>query len=95
MKNTEKKKCELCEREVNKTSNHHLVPQQKGTDKRKARLCIPCSKQVHALFTNRELKKLDTIEKLKAETKVQKWIAWISKRTLENIKYSGKGGFHK
>jgi hypothetical protein len=87
--------CQLCDRTVEHTSKHHLVPRQKNTDGKTAEFCIPCSKQVHALFTNSELKKLDTIEKLKENEKIQTWIKWISKTDLEDIKYHGRGGFHK
>ena len=84
--------CELCEREVYETTKHHLVPKQKMNKRwkksykkfnkpiweRTIKICIPCSKQIHALFTNRELKEnFDSLEKLKADLKTQKWIEWV------------------
>ena len=86
--------CELCERGVEKISIHHLIPKQKNTDGRTAELCIPCGKQLHALYSNRELKKLDTIEKLRSEEKIKQWIEWVEKKNPNDIKYHGKARFH-
>lgn len=86
--------CELCERENLPLSKHHLRPKQKNTDGRTSLWCIPCSKQVHALYSNKELKKLDSIEKLKQEEKVQKWIDWVRKKNPSDIRYHGKARFH-
>ncbi|MEK6881572.1 MAG: HNH endonuclease [Nanoarchaeota archaeon] len=86
--------CELCERENIELTKHHLIPKQKNSDGRVAYLCIPCSKQVHALYNNRELKKLDTIEKLKQEEKIQTWINWVRKKNPSDIRYHGKARFH-
>jgi hypothetical protein len=54
--------------------------------------CVPCSKQVHALFTNGEMKRqFNTLEKLKNDPKVQNWITWRRKHpSVEDIKYGGK-----
>lgn len=90
----ELKECELCERFVVKITKHHLIPKQKNSDGRTVKFCIPCSKQVHALFSNRELKEFDTIEKLKKNSKVEKWINWIKNKDIEDIKYHGKARFH-
>jgi 5-methylcytosine-specific restriction protein A len=88
------KKCQLCTRDVHKITKHHLIPKQKNSDGRTIKVCIPCSKQVHALFSNAELKKLDTLEKLLERPEIQKWISWIRKTDLEDIKYSSKAKFH-
>ncbi len=98
MENLNLKQCELCKLEVQHLCKHHLVPQQKskGMDKelRHATIdcCRPCSKQVHALFTNSEMKRqFYTLEKLKDDPKVQAWIVWRRKHpNVEDIKYSGK-----
>ncbi len=88
--------CELCDRDVEIRTKHHLIPKQKKTDGKYAWFCIPCSKQVHALFTNKELKKYyNTVSKLKAHPKVQKWIEWVRKKNPGDIRYHGKGGFNK
>jgi len=90
-------KCELCGREGIKLTNHHLVPKQKkGRNEQDnyAKVCIPCSKQIHALFTNKELKReYNTIEKLKSSAKIKKWVGWVRKKNPQDIKYQGKGDF--
>ncbi len=47
-----------------------------------AELCPPCHKQLHVLYSPKELqKRLSTIALLKADERVKTWIDWISKRT--------------
>ncbi len=89
--------CELCGLEVEQLHKHHLIPQQKskGMDCHlkcaTIDCCKPCSKQVHALFTNNELKNsFNTLEKLRIEPRVQKWINWRRKHPVRDIRYSGK-----
>ena len=99
--------CQLCARDVNQLTKHHLIPKQKINRRkwrrsyrkfekppweRKIDVCIPCGKQIHALFTNKELKKeYNTLEALKSSPKIQKWINWVIKKNPQNIKYHGKG----
>ncbi len=75
--------CELCNREGVKTTVHHLVPREMGGNYgAKAHLCIPCHKQIHALYTNEQLAKdLFTIEALQDEEKMKKYIKWIKKQS--------------
>ena len=91
--------CELCGREAVILRKHHLVPKQKkGKNKPDNFIdtCVPCSKQIHALFTNKELKReYYSLERLKSSKKIQKWIKWVRKKNPVDISYSGKGGFHK
>lgn len=89
-----KGRCELCEREVAQLSRHHLVPRtrhgsrrsRRAEDRREllervARLCAPCHKQVHALFSEKELERAyDTLEKLAAHPEVQRFVAWVRSR---------------
>ena len=74
--------CPLCNREVigYYVDKHHLKPRcERG--KEKVEMCIDCHHQVHELFTVHELRdKFDSIEKLKADERIQKWIKWVSKR---------------
>ena len=45
-------RCELCEREDVEITVHHLLPKEMGgTFGPTANLCIPCHKQIHALYT--------------------------------------------
>ncbi len=91
--------CELCKRGDVILNRHHLVPKQKkGKNKLDNFIdtCIPCSKQIHALFTNKELKReYNSLETLKSSKKIRKWIKWVRKKNPIDIRYSGKGGFHK
>jgi len=91
--------CELCGRDVELTE-HHLIPKQKAQNihkingverQNKGYICVPCHKQVHALFDNRELKqKYNTITKLKAHPEIQKFIEWVRKKNPCDVKYHGK-----
>ncbi|RXJ04011.1 HNH endonuclease [Anaerobacillus alkaliphilus] len=74
--------CELCKRDGVKTTIHHLVPREMGGNYGpKADLCIPCHKQIHALFTNEQLAaNLSTIEQLEANDEMQKYLKWIKKQ---------------
>ncbi len=82
--------CQLCGRETALT-RHHLVPQcrhrnkwnKKNFDRRAVKtdlllLCAGCHKQLHALFSEKELeRRLHDLHSLLAEPEVQKFVAWI------------------
>ena len=78
--------CQLCDREVPQLTAHHLIPRQ--TVKRKQaesgptiEICSPCHRQIHLLYSNLKLaKQLNTIDKLKSEPKMRKFLAWIRKQ---------------
>ena len=82
METTEEKSCELCKRTGVKTTIHHLIPREEGgRDMATAELCIPCHKQIHALYTNRELGvRLNTIEKLIADEKLSRYLKWLRRQ---------------
>jgi hypothetical protein len=81
-------KCEICGCECNPTK-HHLVPQQQSRHKNKYLktdegnylwVCTECHSQIHALFTNYELKTLyPTKELLLAEPRFAKFVEWRKK----------------
>ena len=75
-------KCELCEREDVDTTVHHLLPKEMGgTFGPTANLCIPCHKQIHALYTNEEIAvRLTTIPKLKEDPQLLRFLKWIRKQ---------------
>lgn len=82
--------CILCKREVEKLTKHHLVPKQKR-GRETILVCIPCSKQIHALFSNKELKqKYNTLNKLNSSGKIKKWIKWVRNKNPLDIRYHGK-----
>ena len=74
--------CELCTRDDVETTVHHLVPKEKGgTFGSTANLCIPCHKQIHALYTNDEIAaRLTTIEELRADEQLSRFIKWLRKQ---------------
>ena len=72
-------KCELCNREVSQLTEHHLVPKERGgKDFPTANLCITCHKQIHALYTNRELAaRLFTIDRLSNDEKIKPYFIML------------------
>ena len=78
--------CPICEREVDFsfTNKHHVVPRsRKG--KETIRICRDCHRQIHAFFTNKQLEKnLNTIELIRQDEKIKKYISWISKRSANS-----------
>ncbi|OCA84319.1 hypothetical protein A8F94_16545 [Bacillus sp. FJAT-27225] len=76
------RQCELCLREDVETTTHHLTPREMGgTFLPTANLCKPCHKQIHALYSNEELAfRLNTIERLKDDPQIGKFLKWIRKQ---------------
>ncbi len=79
--------CELCEREVARTSRHHLLPKQKGGKHTiTADLCQPCHGTIHRTFTNTELARhFTTLEALRNAEKMFVYLQWIRKRKVEKL----------
>ncbi|PAE17404.1 hypothetical protein CHH91_04110 [Virgibacillus sp. 7505] len=75
-------RCALCGRDKVTLTEHHLIPKEMdGTFLDTAMICIPCHKQIHALYTNEELAaRLPSIEDLRADEKLSKYIKWIRKQ---------------
>jgi hypothetical protein len=75
-------RCELCDRQVPVLTTHHLVPRsQGGQDGPRLDLCLPCHKQLHALFDNATLaRELDSVEKLLEEPRVKRFVHWVRKQ---------------
>lgn len=75
--------CELCKREgVLRITAHHLIPKEEGgKDSAVIYLCDDCHRQIHALFTNRELAiRFNTIEKLQKNEKIIRYLNYIRKQ---------------
>lgn len=74
--------CPICQHEYapKELTKHHLVPKsRKG--KTTVPLCRPCHRQIHALYTEKELEEsFGTLETLLAAELLQPWIRWIRKR---------------
>ncbi len=80
--------CGLCERPVQHTSRHHLVPREEGgrygdtVD-----LCQPCHSSVHRFLSNRELaRQYSTLEALRRAEELQGYLSWIKKNRVEKIR---------
>ena len=73
--------CSICERDTpdHYTEKHHLTPRSKH-GKITIKLCCDCGDQLHKLFTNKELVKLNTVELLLSHPKVEKWRNWIKNK---------------
>jgi predicted HNH restriction endonuclease len=78
--------CELCQREMDHLTVHHLIPKQqtkrkKLTPSSTINICSTCHKQIHVLFDNKHLaKELNTLSKLKDEPQMQKFLFWVRKQ---------------
>ena len=93
----EETKCEICGCEC-KPTVHHLIPQSQSRHKNKYLktdegnflwVCTECHSQIHALFTNYELKTLYPTKKaLLAEPRFAKFVEWRKKH--QDFKGSSK-----
>ena len=76
--------CKLCQRNVEKLTEHHLKPRsklKKGEQTPKIWICSACHRQIHALFSNNLLAaQLDTADKLRAEPNMARFLKWIRKQ---------------
>ena len=76
--------CALCDRDEIELTVHHLTPKEEGgTFLPTALLCKACHKQIHAIYTNKELAvRLNTISLLKDDDEIKKYIKWIRKQPV-------------
>ncbi|MBD2580635.1 HNH endonuclease [Oscillatoria sp. FACHB-1406] len=80
------KQCELCQREVERLTAHHLIPKQAAKRKQAnpgstVNICSACHRQIHAFFDNKYLaQELNTLEKLRSEPKMRKFLVWMGKQ---------------
>lgn len=77
--------CPICERtppHAALVEKHHLKPKSRGGKGTETLLvCKDCADQIHLLFTNKELEReYDTLEKLLAHPKIQKWRKWVKNK---------------
>ncbi len=87
--------CELCEREMEELTVHHLIPKQKnGRYGPTIDICSACHRQIHTLYDNKRLaRELNTLEKLKAEPQMEKFISWVKKQKSDKrVKVRGQKG---
>ena len=74
--------CELCLRESERYTMHHLIPRAKGGRfGPKARLCPTCHRQLHALFSEATLaKELHTIDLIRANPQISEYLRWARRQ---------------
>lgn len=78
--------CQICDRNVDQLTVHHLIPRQHTKRRKQAPgptvdICSACHKQIHTLFDNRHLaRELNTLERLRAHPRMEKFIAWVQKQ---------------
>lgn len=82
--------CELCEREIlpGDKSVHHLVPKTNTNGKNSLTIVLHtiCHRQIHALYSEKVLAKhFNTIDKLKNDSNIQRFVRWLTKRPLEFV----------
>ncbi|AZV59681.1 HNH endonuclease [Peribacillus frigoritolerans] len=71
--------CELCDRDGVELTVHHLTPREVGG----SHLPKSCHKQIHALYSNRELAiRLNTVLLLKDDEALKKYLKWIKKQPV-------------
>ena len=75
-------KCELCHRQDIILTKHHLLPREEGGKEEDiALICEDCHKHIHALYSNKELAvRLHSIEALKADDQIRKYLKFIRKQ---------------
>ena len=77
--------CAICERTV-ETTRHHLTPKNRKNSEI-TQLCEPCHRQIHAVFTNHELRhRYNSVDALKASDEMRKFAAWIRKTDRKHVK---------
>lgn len=78
--------CQLCDRDCLSLTVHHLIPRQQARRKKQAvgptvDICAPCHKQLHTLFTNKQLAvEFNSVAQLQAHAGMKKFLSWIRKQ---------------
>lgn len=78
--------CQLCDRDIPKLTEHHLVPRQKTKRKKlppsaTIQICSACHRQIHKLYDNAYLaRELNTLARLKHDPQMQRFLVWVQKQ---------------
>jgi hypothetical protein len=76
--------CAFCGRVVpaSMITLHHLLPKgEGGKPEHREPLCKPCHKQIHAVFSNKQLAvEYHSIDSLRAAPELATFLAWIRKQ---------------
>jgi 5-methylcytosine-specific restriction enzyme A len=75
--------CELCHRDVERYTVHHLIPRSRGGKfGPTARLCPTCHRQLHALVSETTLaQELYSVELLRTNPQVNAYLRWVRKHS--------------
>jgi hypothetical protein len=86
--------CELCRRVVpveelddpQVIQTHHLRPEERA-ESPTVTLCCPCHDQIHAVFTNEELREsYDSLTALREAERLSDYLSWIRRTDKLEIK---------
>ena len=81
--------CVFCQRKVS-TRGHHVVPRCKG-GREIAPTCHSCEDFIHKTWTHNELRDdFNTVEKIYADERFQKFLRWLYKQKTETVFKSGR-----
>jgi HNH endonuclease len=85
--------CDLCQREVDRLTVHHLIPKQKGgQDGPRAEVCSACHRQIHVLYDNVRLaRELSCVERIRDEPDMRRFLVWVRKQD-PNARIKVRGG---
>ncbi|MDQ3292688.1 MAG: HNH endonuclease [Bacteroidota bacterium] len=88
--------CQLCNREVDVVTRHHLLPKEEGGRySETVDLCQPCHSTIHRTFTNRELaREFTSVQALQQAEPLKKYLDWIkNKKNITRI--TNRRGKHR
>jgi 5-methylcytosine-specific restriction enzyme A len=76
--------CELCRRAPIRTTRHHLVPlSEGGRNGPLADLCAGCHRMLHVLYTNEELREMNSVARLRQQPEVRRYLKWVKRQPPE------------
>jgi len=83
--------CQLCNRNIEILTKHHLIPKSRKLTKNTIYVCLTCKDMIHKLISNKELeKKYYTIDLLKNNEKIKKYINWIKNKIPDRLPIASK-----
>ena len=75
----ERVRCPVCRRMVlaRNMAKHHVVPKSRG-GRGIELVCRTCHRQIHALFSNRQLAQLETLAELRRDPAMREFLRWVA-----------------
>lgn len=82
--------CAFCSRET-VTRGHHVVPRSKG-GRVVVPTCVSCEDFIHKTWSHNELRDTyNTVEKIRAEERFQRFLAWLRKQPPSAVHRTKRG----